>query len=141
MKTKKWQSNCWKKDFNTAINPVKSCLLKNTPLLSLTVMKRAISSMQQIKMEILYKTAADKNTLFYLRDEEKQHLKAGSDSKGHVFFNGIFTSLEKIAVYAVHYANNQNEPFYLIVFPQADSAVLELMLAGYQKFLEKNFLV
>lgn len=53
--------------------------------------------------------------------------------------NGIFTSPEKAAGYAVQHAKDKNAPLYFVVFPQADSAILELLVAGYQKFLENNF--
>ncbi|MCZ2159278.1 hemagglutinin repeat-containing protein, partial [Bartonella sp. 220] len=75
----------------------------------------------------------------YLTAEEKQHLQAGSDGKVHVSLNGIFTPPEEAAVYAVQHAKNQNEPLYFVVFPEADSAISELMVAGYQKFMENNF--
>ncbi|EJF78442.1 Uncharacterised protein [Candidatus Bartonella washoeensis] len=75
----------------------------------------------------------------YLTAEEKEHLQAGSDGKVHVSFNGIFTPPEEAAVYAEQHAKNQNEPLYFVVFPEADSAISELMVAGYQKFMENNF--
>ncbi|SPU27769.1 Hemolysin precursor [Candidatus Bartonella washoeensis] len=75
----------------------------------------------------------------YLTAEEKEHLQAGSDGEVHVSFNGIFTPPEEAAVYAEQHAKNQNEPLYFVVFPEADSAISELMVAGYQKFMENNF--
>ncbi|WP_375653108.1 filamentous hemagglutinin [Bartonella sp. MR110HLJHH] len=75
----------------------------------------------------------------YLTDEEKQHLQVGSDGKVHVSFNGIFTPPEEAAVYAEQHAENKNVPLYFVVFPQADSAISELLVAGYQKFMENNF--
>nr|WP_244613977.1 filamentous hemagglutinin [Bartonella kosoyi] len=75
----------------------------------------------------------------YLTDEEKQHLQEGSDGKVHVSLNGIFTPPYEAAVYAEQHAENKNEPLYFVVFPQADSAISELLVAGYQKFLENNF--
>uniref|UniRef100_UPI0035CFDFF1 filamentous hemagglutinin n=1 Tax=Bartonella sp. AA74HLJMH TaxID=3243436 RepID=UPI0035CFDFF1 len=75
----------------------------------------------------------------YLTDEEKQHLQEGSDGKVHVSFNGIFTPPEEAAVYAEQHAENKNEPLYFVVFPEADSAISELLVAGYQKFMENNF--
>ncbi len=75
----------------------------------------------------------------YLTDEEKQHLQEGADGKVHVSFNGIFTPPEEAAVYAVQHAENKNEPLYFVVFPEADSAISELLVAGYQKFMENNF--
>ncbi|WP_330169473.1 filamentous hemagglutinin [Bartonella grahamii] len=75
----------------------------------------------------------------YLTDEEKQHLQAGSDGKVHVSLNGIFTPPYEAAVYAEQHAKDKNEPLYFVVFPKADSAISELLVAGYQKFMENNF--
>ncbi|GAA5097969.1 filamentous hemagglutinin [Bartonella acomydis] len=75
----------------------------------------------------------------YLTEEEKQHLQEGADGKVHVSLNGIFTPPYEAAVYALQHAEDQNAPLYFVVFPQADSAISELMIAGYQKFLENNF--
>ncbi len=75
----------------------------------------------------------------YLTNEEKQHLQEGADGKVHVSFNGIFTPLYEAAVYAEQHAENKNEPLYFVVFPEADSAISELLVAGYQKFMENNF--
>ncbi len=75
----------------------------------------------------------------YLTDEEKEHLQAGSDGKVHVSLNGIFTPPYEAAVYAEQHAENKNVPLYFVVFPQADSAISELLVAGYQKFMENNF--
>ncbi len=75
----------------------------------------------------------------YLTAEEKEHLQEGTDGKVHVSFNGIFTPPEEAAVYAVQHAKDKNEPLYIVIFPQADSAISELLVAGYQKFMENNF--
>ncbi|QEE12017.1 hemagglutinin repeat-containing protein [Bartonella krasnovii] len=75
----------------------------------------------------------------YLTEEEKQHLQEGADGKVHVSFNGIFTPPEEAAVYAEQHAKDKNNPLYFVVFPEADSAISELLVAGYQKFLENNF--
>nr|WP_172462894.1 hemagglutinin repeat-containing protein [Bartonella doshiae] len=75
----------------------------------------------------------------YLTDEEKQHLQAGSDGKVNVSLNGIFTPPEEAAVYAEQHAKDKNAPLYFVVFPEADSAISELLVAGYQKFLENDF--
>ncbi|WP_404978404.1 filamentous hemagglutinin [Bartonella tribocorum] len=53
--------------------------------------------------------------------------------------NGIFTPPYEAAIYAEQHAENKNEPLYFVVFPEADSAISELLVAGYQKFLENNF--
>ncbi|CAK01429.1 filamentous hemagglutinin [Bartonella tribocorum CIP 105476] len=99
---------------------------------------------------ILYKTDANGEPIedargqpipkfHYLTDEEKQHLQEGADGKVHVSFNGIFTPPEEAAVYAEQHAKDKNAPLYFVVFPEADSAISELLVAGYQKFLENNF--
>ncbi|USP03050.1 hemagglutinin repeat-containing protein [Bartonella taylorii] len=75
----------------------------------------------------------------YLTDEEKEHLQEGADGKVHVFLNGIFTPPYEAAVYAVQHAKDKNVPLYFVVFPEADSAISELLVAGYQKFMENNF--
>ncbi|MBB6160199.1 filamentous hemagglutinin, partial [Bartonella doshiae] len=43
------------------------------------------------------------------------------------------------AVYAEQHAEDKNAPLYFVVFPEADSAISELLVAGYQKFLENDF--
>ncbi|SUV44417.1 Uncharacterised protein [Bartonella doshiae] len=75
----------------------------------------------------------------YLTAEEKQHLQAGADGKVNVSLNGIFTPPEEAAVYAEQHAEDKNAPLYFVVFPEADSAISELLVAGYQKFLENDF--
>ncbi|WP_375701061.1 filamentous hemagglutinin [Bartonella sp. AA23NXGY] len=75
----------------------------------------------------------------YLTDEEQQNLQKGSDGKVHFFLNGILTTPYEAAVYAEQHAENKNEPLYFVVFPEADSAISELLVAGYQKFMENNF--
>ncbi|WP_375654108.1 filamentous hemagglutinin [Bartonella sp. AP19HLJMH] len=76
----------------------------------------------------------------YLTDEEQQNLQKGSDGKVHFFLNGILTTPYEAAVYAEQHAENKNVPLYFVVFPEADSAISELLVAGYQKFMENNFL-
>ncbi|WP_375685708.1 filamentous hemagglutinin [Bartonella sp. AP21QHHD] len=75
----------------------------------------------------------------YLTDEEQQNLQKGSDGKVHFFLNGILTTPYEAAVYAEQHAENKNVPLYFVVFPEADSAISELLVAGYQKFMENNF--
>ncbi|EJF81739.1 filamentous hemagglutinin family domain-containing protein [Candidatus Bartonella washoeensis Sb944nv] len=75
----------------------------------------------------------------YLTPDEKQHLQVGSDGKVHVSINGIFNSANGAARYALQHADNKNEPHYFIYFPKSNSVVSELLIAGYQKFMENNF--
>ncbi|USP00685.1 hypothetical protein LBE40_05100 [Bartonella taylorii] len=75
----------------------------------------------------------------YLTPEEEKHLHAGSDGNRRMFYNGIFTTPDEAARYAVQLADNEHEPFYFTAFPKADSWEVELGVAFYQKFLEGNF--
>ena len=70
-----------------------------------------------------------------LTEEEKLHLQAGDDGKVHIANNGIFNNLSEAAKNAQQ-NSTVSGPQYLIVFPQANNAVSELLVAGYQKFLE-----
>ncbi|SFK58739.1 hemagglutinin repeat-containing protein [Methylophaga sulfidovorans] len=76
----------------------------------------------------------DKAVWKKLTEEEKQHLKPGKDNKVHVFNNGMFNSVDDAKKLAVQ--NHQSD--YLIDFPLANNAMSELMIAGYQKFLESE---
>ncbi|WP_455481168.1 hypothetical protein V3564_01955 [Bartonella sp. B12(2025)] len=78
--------------------------------------------------EVLYATDENENPIkdshgkpipqyHYLTAEEKEHLQAASDGNIHVSFNGIFTSPDEAAGYAVQHADNKNEPLYFVVFP------------------------
>ena len=75
-----------------------------------------------------------------LSKEEKRNLKAGPNGKVAVFTNGIFNDEEAAAGYSAQMSEVQaDQPIYLIHFPKADNAVSELLVAGYQKFLENDF--
>ncbi|WP_286304163.1 hemagglutinin repeat-containing protein [Methylophaga marina] len=69
-----------------------------------------------------------------LTDEEKQSLKPGKDNKVHIFNNGMFNSVDAAKKLALQ--NHQSD--YLIHFPLTNNALSELMVAGYQKFLESE---
>ncbi|WP_289243391.1 hemagglutinin repeat-containing protein [Methylophaga sp. UBA678] len=69
-----------------------------------------------------------------LTDEEKQNLKPGKDNKVHIFNNGMFNSVDAAKKLALQ--NHQSD--YLIHFPLTNNALSELMVAGYQKFLESE---
>ncbi|WP_208433374.1 filamentous hemagglutinin, partial [Bartonella taylorii] len=75
----------------------------------------------------------------YLTPEEQQNLQKGSDGKVHVFLNGIFTTPDDAASYAVQLADNKKDPHYLLVFPHSDSILVEGFIAGYQYALEGDF--
>ncbi|GLP99670.1 hypothetical protein GCM10007891_15240 [Methylophaga thalassica] len=69
-----------------------------------------------------------------LTEEEKQNLKPGKDNKVHIFNNGMFNSVDAAKKLALQ--NHQSD--YLIHFPLTNNALSELMVAGYQKFLESE---
>ncbi|MCZ2159274.1 filamentous hemagglutinin [Bartonella sp. 220] len=56
-----------------------------------------------------------------------------------MFYNGLFNTPDEAARNAVQLSDNEHEPLYFVVFPESDSAISELMVAGYQKFMENNF--
>jgi len=75
-----------------------------------------------------------------LSSEEKLNLKPGKDGKIHIFNNGIFNGKlddpAAAAKYANQLANAGDGEIYIIHFPQAENALSELMVAGFQHFLE-----
>ncbi|MCL1860059.1 MAG: adhesin, partial [Proteobacteria bacterium] len=75
-----------------------------------------------------------------LSDEEKLNLQPGADGKIHIADNGIFNDLDAAAKYALQHGTADGGPQYMIYFEQADNAISELMIAGYQKFMEGNLL-
>ncbi|WP_255423604.1 hemagglutinin repeat-containing protein [Xanthomonas sp. GW] len=77
-----------------------------------------------------------------LTEEEIKNLQPGTDGKVHVALNGIFNGTYGNDVPAEKYANQHNisdGPQYYIHFPQADNSLSELLIAGYQKYLEGDF--
>lgn len=71
-----------------------------------------------------------------LSDEEKQNLQPAADGKVHVADNGIFNDLDGATKYADQHSSAVDGPQYLIHFDIANNALSELMIAGYQKYLE-----
>ncbi len=72
-----------------------------------------------------------------LSDIEKQALKPEPGGKLNVFANGIFNDEAAAGKYAVQMSElPPGQDVYLVYYPQADNALSELMVAGYQKFLE-----
>ncbi|EJF93390.1 hypothetical protein ME9_01341, partial [Bartonella taylorii 8TBB] len=45
----------------------------------------------------------------YLTPEEEKHLHAGSDGNRRMFYNGIFTTPDEAARYAVQLADNERD--------------------------------
>ncbi|WP_196766290.1 hemagglutinin repeat-containing protein, partial [Xanthomonas graminis] len=77
-----------------------------------------------------------------LTEEEKKSLQTGADGKVHVADNGIFNGKYGDDAPAEKYADQHSTaegPQYYIHFPQADSSMSELLIAGYQKYLEGDF--
>jgi len=74
-----------------------------------------------------------------LSQSEKENLKAGSGGRVKVFTNGIFNDEKAALGYTAQNIPGGAETIYLVAFPQTDSLVAELMVAGYQKFLENDF--
>ncbi|MEQ1527433.1 MAG: hypothetical protein ABL911_11905 [Gallionella sp.] len=61
----------------------------------------------------------------------------GEDRKVHLSTNGIFNSAEAATTYAGQHATDPSTQ-YLIAFPEANSPVAELVVAGYQKYMESD---
>ncbi len=72
-----------------------------------------------------------------LSNEEKRNLKASADGKIHVANNGIFNDENAAAKYA-NQRSTTDGPQYLIHFPEANNIISELLIAGYQKYLESD---
>lgn len=73
-----------------------------------------------------------------LNDTEKANLQAGSDGRVHIANNGIFNDENGAAKYAAQHSTSDG-PQYFIWFPDASNSVAELLIAGYQKYLENDF--
>jgi hypothetical protein len=85
------------------------------------------------------KNANGKPVMVELSTAEKLALKPGPDGKLNVFTNGINNDESTAGKYAVQMSQLPPEQnIYMVYYPQADNAVSELLVAGYQKFLEGN---
>jgi len=69
--------------------------------------------------------------------EEKRELQASTDTI-RLGINGIFNGVDAAAGYAEQH-NDDALPGHFIHFPKSDTVIGELMVAGYQKFLENDF--
>jgi len=74
-----------------------------------------------------------------LSNDEKNNLQKGSDGKVHIVDNGIFNDEAAAAKYAGQHTNADGA-LYAIHFPEADNGLSEMMVAGYQKYLESDLL-
>jgi filamentous hemagglutinin len=115
------------KQFNNTINQVatkftdesfRTMFLRDHPLVEITEDENGKTKIRQ------------------LTDDEK--LQAGSNGKINIAINGIFNDEEAAVQYAKQHADNEG-PIYAIIFPEANNAISELLIAGYQKFLENDF--
>jgi filamentous hemagglutinin len=74
-----------------------------------------------------------------LSDEEKENLTASADGKVHIATNGIFNDEDSAAGYANQHTTSDGNQ-YIVDFPKADNVLSELLVAGYQKYLEGDIL-
>ncbi|WP_342316327.1 hypothetical protein [Lysobacter sp. FW306-1B-D06B] len=83
-----------------------------------------------------------------LTQEEKLDLKPAADGKIHIADNGINNILDGkepdtrggANKYADQHSSSGDGPQYFIHFPKAENSVSELLIAGYQKYLESDAL-
>lgn len=69
--------------------------------------------------------------------EEKKALNPEPGGKLNVFTNGIFNDEAAAAGYAVQMSESPpRQDVYLVYYPEANNAISELVVAGYQRFLE-----
>lgn len=81
--------------------------------------------------------ANGKPVMAELSTEEKLALRPEPGEKLNVFTNGIFNSRERAGGYAVQMSEvPPGKDVYLLYFPEAGNAFSELLVAGYQTFLE-----
>ncbi len=71
-----------------------------------------------------------------LTDEEKNALEPGSDNKVHFFTNGIYNDEYAAAGYTSQMSEEGEDNIYLVYFQEANNALSELIVAGYQKYME-----
>jgi filamentous hemagglutinin len=74
-----------------------------------------------------------------LTGDEKNNLKPGKDGKIHIADNGINNVLEGAEKYANQHSTADG-PQYFIHFPKATNGLSELLIAGYQKYMESDLL-
>lgn len=95
-----------------------------------------------LKKAEVYELGRDKDgnvTRRVLSESEKMELKPGADGKVHVVDNGIFNDADYASKNGLQHSAT-SDPLYLIHFPEADNGISELLVAGYQKFLEGDML-
>ena len=72
--------------------------------------------------------------------EKEAALEAAADGKVHAATNGIFNNEEAAAKYAAQHTTADDAPQYVAYFPEADNAISELLIAGYQHYMEGDTL-
>jgi filamentous hemagglutinin len=75
-----------------------------------------------------------------LTAEEQNNLVASPDGKVHVTNNGIFNDVDAAAKYAAQHSSANGGPQYFAFFKKSDNPIVELIIAGYQLFLEGSIL-
>jgi filamentous hemagglutinin len=75
-----------------------------------------------------------------LDDEDKKNLQPGANGKVNVYTNGIYNNADLAAAYAAQMGQPDAGDVYLVYFPEANNALSELLIAGYQKFMENSAL-
>ena len=75
-----------------------------------------------------------------LKPEDKYNLKPAENGKVNVYTNGIYNDAEVATSYATQMAQNGVGEVYLVYFPEANNMISELLIAGYQKFMENSAL-
>ena len=91
--------------------------------------------------EVTQDPATGKAVTRKLTEAEKSALEAGPDGKVNIATNGIFNGKYDDPAAAASYAMQHNAgsgPLYLVHFPQAENPLSELLVAGYQKYLEND---
>jgi len=82
-----------------------------------------------------------KPKLRMLSEVEKRNLKPGRDGKIKLFTNGIFNDEPVAGGYAMQMSEAPaGDPVYMIYFPEANNALSEVLVAGYQYYLESSML-
>ncbi|WON84489.1 hemagglutinin repeat-containing protein [Chromobacterium haemolyticum] len=84
------------------------------------------------------KDAEGKDKWVLASEEEMRSLKPGPDGKLSISINGIFNNEVAAGNYASQHNQDDSATQYYIHFPEANNIISELMIAGYQKFLESE---
>jgi filamentous hemagglutinin len=75
-----------------------------------------------------------------VRVTDPTKLQAAADDRVHIAANGIFNDAEAAGKYADEHSTAVGGPQYVMHFPEASNTVAELLVAGYQRFLEGDLL-